>query len=91
MVKIRAFLAEQQINMSKYLRMFLLYAVSLMDSFQDPNSSSISPSTTTPALSPSHAVTSMKASRVHTQAVDNLLLLREVVSFEQPFVKGATC
>ena len=29
----------------------------------------------------------MKASRVHFQAVDDLLLLREVVSFEQPLFK----
>ena len=62
-----------------------------MDSLQDSTSSGASPSTTTPVLSFSCAATPTKTSRVHFQAADDLLLLREVVSLEQPFVRGATC
>jgi hypothetical protein len=62
-----------------------------MDSLQDSTSSGASPSTTTPVLSSSCAATPMKTPRVHFQAADDLLLLREIVSLEQSFVRGATC
>ena len=49
------------------------------------------PSPTSVNSSPLHSDSRQKSSRVHFQAGDDVLLLREVVAVEHPFVRGSSC
>ena len=62
-----------------------------MDSTENSGQNELYLTAATPASSSGRVSTPTKQSRVHFQAADDLLLLREVVSFEHPFVRRATC